>query len=370
MLEQAVCNLLFGCGDLQPDEPVLIVHEPLGLGYYDDALVPAVARVARAMGVAVTLIEAPIAEQAHISEALTTGILSHPLTVFFARIGDQIRFTPMQGDQRTIVCYALDLDRFASPFGTLDHRALVALRDRLDMALAKATEIRLTCPAGTDLCGRVSSTQPPKDTHTRRFPQLVYSPLPAVGFSGQIAQNGFLVGTGSRFYAPYACGLSDTLMVTVEGNRITGFHGADAAVAQAHYGDVAAKWGIDAEFIHSWHGGLHPACAFPHVASDSFERWSGAAFGNPRLVHFHTCGAYPPGEISLNIVDPTIIVDGVVVWENGHLRPERVAGGAEVLAACPALAAAFVTPERACGLDATGHLSYASPTTPPQRQAV
>ena len=107
-------------------------------------------------------------------------------------------------------------------------------------------------------------------------------------------------------------------MIEFSGNKITGFQGdaADVTAAKNHYRFVANKYGIDPFYIHSWHAGIHPSCSFNEPASRSFERWSGAAFGNPRLLHFHSCGKYPPGEISLNIVDPTISVDGEIIWDN------------------------------------------------------
>jgi hypothetical protein len=358
MLDEAVQNMLFDCGRLLPGQTVLIVHEPAGHGYYDDALAPAVANSARALGVAVTLMSAPVTEQAQITNALAGAMSSHDLTVFLSRVGDQIRFCAGGVSNRSIVCYAIDLDRFASPFGGIKHSALVALRDRLDEMLALAADIHVTCAVGTDLRGRVSGASPPKDSYTLRFPQLVYTPLPAAGFSGRIAQRGFLVGTGSRFYEPYACPLTGTLIVEIEGNRITSFGGPGADLARSHYSDIAARFAANEDFVHSWHGGIHPMCTFDDPANASFERWSGAAFGNPRLLHFHTCGAYAPGEISLNIVDPSVTVDGIPVWDNGRFMPDRIPGGEDVLADCPELAAAFERPAQACGLNDLGTLSY------------
>ena len=106
--------------------------------------------------------------------------------------------------------------------------------------------------------------------------------------------------------------------------------------------------------MHSWHAGSHPGCAFADPAGANLERWSGAAFGNPRLMHLHTCGAEPPGEMSLNVLDPTITLDGVALWEAGRLHPDRVPGGAEILSAHPDLAALYAAPAQACGARAQG----------------
>ena len=50
------------------------------------------------------------------------------------------------------------------------------------------------------------------------------------------------------------------------------------------------------------------------------------------------------------IVDPTISIDGVALWENGKLRPERFEVTKRVLEDSPALAAAFRAAPGALGL--------------------
>ena len=109
---------------------------------------------------------------------------------------------------------------------------------------------------------------------------------------------------------------------------------------------------IDRNFVHSWHAGIHPACSFPAPARSQIMRWSGSAFGNPRLLHFHTCGAYAPGEISWNVIDPTINIDGVTYWNNGVLHAERLPNGPEILAKYPCTAAVFDQPDRDIGFRA------------------
>ena len=116
-------------------------------------------------------------------------------------------------------------------------------------------------------------------------------------------------------------------------------------------------FGLDPLTMHSWHAGIHPGCAYTTPAQSSFERWSGSAFGNPRLLHFHTCGHYAPGEISLNVLDPTIRVDGVAIWDAGVLRADLLPGGTEILEQYPCIKAVFDDPARHVGQGANGRLS-------------
>ena len=117
-----------------------------------------------------------------------------------------------------------------------------------------------------------------------------------------------------------------------------------------HYDHVASLFNLDTYCVHSWHAGIHPGCWYHTSAHEDLHRWSGSAFGNPRLMHMHTCGDYAPGEISWNIVDPTIRVDDVVLWENGRLHPQRLASGAEIFYAHSHLEMLFANPRTDIGL--------------------
>jgi hypothetical protein len=87
-------------------------------------------------------------------------------------------------------------------------------------------------------------------------------------------------------------------------------------------------------------------------ASADPTRWAQTVFANPRILHFHTCGMGPPGEICWMVIDPTVTIDGVALWENGRLQPHRFASTMAVLRAAPELASAFVAPVGEIGLKA------------------
>jgi hypothetical protein len=242
----------------------------------------------------------------------------------------------------------------ASGFGTAHHHAFVALKHAIDAMIATATEIHVTCPMGTDFSGPGLDVQPvaAQDVSIQRFPMSVFSPIPAGGYSGRVALAGFLLGTGSTYYDPYGKVLKHVLFAHFEAGRLVRFEGdaEDEARANSHYDYVAQTYRLDRNCVHSWHAGIHPGCSFAQSATGDFARWSGSAFGNPRVMHFHTCGNFAPGEISWNTIDPTIRVDGVEVWQDGRLIPERVPGGAKILADYPCAAALFRDPAREIGI--------------------
>lgn len=353
-IEKGAVNLLVNCAGTQRNDRLLIIREEPGLGYYDEDIVTAVAEAGRGIGADVTIREVPFNPQATEVPADVRALMGGAdRTVFLARIGDQLRFSDMPSNGRVLVSYALDVGMLESAYGTADYRAFDLLKSALNRMLCAAKSIQVTCPAGTDFRGSGPGTVTPlQDVGIYRFPMPVFTPVPAAGFSGRVALPGFLIGTGSMYYEPYAREYDGALFAAFANGRISGFSGDEKAVelAEAHYRFVAGKFGIDRDFVHSWHAGIHPACEFSGAAADNYERWSGAAFGNPRLLHFHTCGAYAPGEISWNVVDPTVVVDGVAVWENGILRPQLVPGGADILARYPCARAVFDAPGRNIGL--------------------
>lgn len=354
--DRAAENLLSNCAGLQPGNRLLILHETEGEGYYDDRIAPAIAHAASARAIRTTLCAVPFeASVDNLDDEVTDLMAEADCTIFFARLGDQVRFRSLPQGSRAVVSYVLDMDMLSSPFGTAHYQAFIELKEAIDAYLAEAQEIRVTCPFGTDFAGPGPGwrKKPKQDVTIIRFPMSVFAPVPAAEYSGRAALAGFLMGTGSRYYEPYGRQLSQRLLAHFERGRLTGFRGAqaDIAAANAHYDDIAARYGIDRNAVHSWHAGIHPGCSFSHPVASNFLRWSGGAFGNPRILHFHTCGDYAPGEISWNVLDPTIRVDGVVVWEDGRLHPERIPGGSAIMDAYPCAASVFGQPARDVGID-------------------
>lgn len=342
-------NLLINCANAQVGQSLLIAFEPASLGYFDDQVVDCVAREARELGLHVRTFDVGFNHHdPHLCPALCEQMQHADIVVFFARLGDQLRFREMPAGKTIITSFATTVELLGSGFGTGHHGAFIALKQAVSAALARTKEVRLTCPGGTDVRG--APAMEANDTTVKRFPLSVFAPIPAHTFSGKVALSGFLTGTGSRYYEPYHLTFDGPLFALMQNGRLTGFDGPASDMANTHYDYVAQRFGIDRNAVHSWHAGIHPGCGFPWHLSDHVERWGGTAFGNPRIAHFHTCGAFAPGEISWNVIDPTITLDGVTVWDQGTFHADRIPGGAAILAAYPDVAAMFAKPDRAIGL--------------------
>lgn len=316
-------NLLLNCAGLQASESLLIVAEDPALGWYDADVIETIEAAAgrhgfrtRTLGVG-----APRNRRAPEVEA---AMREHDCTLFLSRIGDQDRFATPPPGKRIVMCYLRSADMLRSAFGGVEYAATAEIKATLDTLLARARRIEISCPHGS-AC-RIE--QPPcavdaaAEVTVRRFPLGVVTPIDASGLSGRVALYDYLTPTGSSVYQPADLALDGTVFAEVEAGRIRGFDGEAHTVArvESHYRNVADLFGIDAGVVHSWHAGLHPGLCYRQPAAANPDRWSNTVFNHPRILHFHTCGAYAPGEICWMLKDHTVTIDGKALWRDGVLR--------------------------------------------------
>lgn len=325
-LQAGARNLVVGCAGIVPGQRVLIVSEDPALGWFDDAAPRATAEAARRAGAKVSVL--PVGDPVHGSTPeLDRAIRAADVAIFFARIGDQDRFLDHGGDTLRVVSYARTGSQLASPFGRADHGEMIRLKASVDRTLMDAARIEITCPLGTRLAGPGPAAEPEApDVAVRRFPMCVPAPVSARGFSGEVVVAGYLTPTGSQVYDPPNLALPTPVVARVRDGRITGFRGAPETVrrVEAHYAAVAARFGIQADVVHSWHAGIHEECRFDGTVDANPDLWSNSIFGSPRYLHFHTCGDYPPGEICWMVASPTVTADRRAVWRDGVLNEEQL----------------------------------------------
>ncbi len=322
---RAIDNLLFDCAGLSRGGSLLLVREDPALGWYDREVADAIFEAARKHGIE-TEIVAVGAPQNRPNAAVSDAMLRHDCTLFIARLGDQDRFASPPPGKTLVMCYLRTLDMLGSRFATVSYAATVALKQALDRLLARARRIEISCPLGTDCRGEAGSTDTAgSDVSVRRFPLGVVTPIDAHRFSGRVALANYLTPTGSRVYEPAWLALDAEIFARVDSGRIVEFDGDPETVAsvERHYRAVAARFDIDPAVVHSWHAGLHPGLSYRQAIADNPDRWSNTIFNHPRILHFHTCGDYAPGEICWIVRDPTVTLDGEPLWDEGRLRLER-----------------------------------------------
>ena len=349
-------NMLQVCGGLEGGARLLIVCEDPDLGWYDTELPAAIAAEAEALGMHPTLLPVGGPDTPGEGDRIDAASEDHDAIVYLARIGDIGRFDAATDGKVRIMSYARTADMLASPYGATDHRAFLDLKAAINDVLLSADRIDVTCPLGTEFSGNVTdrTREDAVDVAVRRFPMGVPQPVIAAGFSGRVALARYLTPTGSQPYEPASQEIGSTVFAMVENGRIAGFHGEDDDVngVRGHYRFVSEKFGIDPDAIHSWHAGIHPGCAYHADAAEDPDRWSNNVFTNPRFLHFHTCGAYPPGEICWMVLDHTVEVDDKKLWEKGRLRTDTFQGIAACLDKWPVLKVLFDAPSDKIGIAA------------------
>ena len=177
-LQKAVVNLLAHCAGLEPGARLLVVGEEKQAGYYDGRIAETVARVAADQGYRTAVESRPFCtDVAGIDEPLASRMAAVDCTLFFARLGDQLRFRDMPPGSRSVVCYTLDIEALCSGFGTAHYQAFLDLKRAIDQMIGAADHIRVTCPRGTDFSVTGPAARPDckADVSIIRFPMSVFA---------------------------------------------------------------------------------------------------------------------------------------------------------------------------------------------------
>lgn len=322
--EAGARNLLENCVGLKSGETVLFVREDSAFGRYDDAPGDITVKIAAdEIGAKAFEMWTPLSMgPGKFPKPLAAAMQQVDHTVFFSRIGDQVRFNDTPGRSTVTMTYALSLDQLGSPFCTVPHQLIERLAEKLRIKFAAGGEWRITCPLGTDLRGHIPAVpleeKDPNAFTVNLFPLGILAPSPADNMAGQAATK-WLQSTQNNEYEPEGLVLEEPAILEIEKGRIRNITGRQdvAAAVNAHYDHVASLFGLDRNFVHSWHTGLHPKTFTRTKPSEDIGRWGVVAFNSPRYTHLHTCGDYPPGEISVDIIDASISLDGEMLWDKG-----------------------------------------------------
>ncbi len=317
-------NLLRNCINVQSGQSVLLIAEPDASFYHYDA-VEIVEHEARQLGAYVRVVKpALIKGPETFPDSLAGEVDKSDHTIFFSRIGDNIRFTKIRGRGTKTVCYALDAELLGSDFCTTPHNIMQEMLGSLLQDIDNANEWRITCPLGTDLKGTFQNQGSRRTVNDNAFtlgtfPIVIFPPIPCDTMSGRAVITHWLSATSNRHYEPANLVLDHSVSVFVENGKIRDFEGDATTVAniRRHYDHIGSLFGIEPCNVHSWHAGVNPMTHYPHPAIENIERWGAVAFASPRYTHFHTCGDYPPGEIAWSMFDTTIYVDNKKYWKDG-----------------------------------------------------
>ena len=324
-LKKSSHNLLINCANLSSNQSLLIISEDEKYGWYSKDVTEVIYNEANNLGIKSDILEVGKPNNKS-KDKLKEIIDAYDCTIFFARLGDQDRFESDFFKSKRVMSYIKSTESLLSSFGSTNYHGMQELKEVINTLMLQSNEIEITCPLGTKISGRINKNQFINNTEVSvlRFPVVVTVPILADHFSGKIVLTDYLTSTGSKVYEPNNIKLEEPVIVTVNNGKIANFSGDTQTIKKIenHYSQISNMFDIDKNFVHSWHPGINPGISFKEPIAKNPDKWSNTIFPSPRYLHFHTCGNYAPGEICWMILNHSVKIDGISIWENGTLKVE------------------------------------------------
>lgn len=329
-IDAGVRNLLFSCAQARPGDRILLVGETGEQPYFDPSLCDTVAAIAEGMGFHPTVLKAaPVATAAQFPAEIRSAMDDADRTIFFSRLGDQVRFELPRDKARAVMTYTLDQGYLAAPFAAADYAVMKRVHDALLDLILSAETYRLTGDCGTDLISEMAQGRDDAlaEFALDLFPVMIFPPILCQNLRGTLAIRHFVTSSSTRAYADSTLVIQEPILCHVEGSRMVSFDGPPYAVAQLEQQLIRAAALTDGDpwRINSWHTGINPGTYFEGDPYADLELWGTVAYGSPRYTHMHVAGV-DPGDAALHLMDLTIAFDDQVVWDRGRFvfldRPE------------------------------------------------
>jgi len=324
VLEAGARNLLINCADTKAGDRILIVGEDSESPYFDPQLCNDVATVANKFGAYSDIILAkPVTDASQFPTEVAKAMQTADITIFFSRLGDQVRFVDSPGTGKKIMTYTLTRQHLQSPFAGVDYRVMSKIRKQLMEDISSARRYRIESTKGTNLSGEMKRTVSSQiselvDFTLELFPVMIFPPVDCISVNGQLVIDRFLMSTSVHQYDDSLLYLDSPVTATIEDSVMIAFDGDSKVVAELRQQleRAAAITGGSAYLLNSWHTGINPHTFFDGNPYDNLEHWGTVSYGSPRYTHFHTAGI-DPGDVSINLLDASISFDDKLYWDQG-----------------------------------------------------
>ena len=318
-----VKNLLFSCAGARRGDRVLMVGEAGAQTYFEPELAVEAAEAARNldMQAAHMLAEPGACAQSFPSE-VSDAMTQADVTVFFSRLGDQVRFLESPGNGSKVMAYTLTRQHMASSFGTTDFAVTEQMLDRLMQVVSAASRYRICKPDGTDLASELKMGGAECDLQPfslKLFPTMIFPPIGFRNLNGTFVVDQFTLSTSTRAYDDSVLMMKEPVRLTIVNGRIDAFEGSDDMVhaLNRQLNRAARITGGDPLRLNSWHTGINPFTFFVGDPFADLERWGTVAYGSPRYTHIHAAG-HDPGDLSFQLFDASIAFDDEWIWKDGR----------------------------------------------------
>jgi len=324
-LQTGARNLLLNCAGAAPGERVLLVGEQSAAPFFDPRLCGDLAEVCAQLDIEAKIVLAePGPNAEHFPPVVIRAMQSADITLFFSRLGDQVRFLQSPGAGRKIMCYTLTREHLASPFAGIDYQLMQRVHDCLVARLEGTETIAFEAGNGTSMLAEMphDGDDGPAlltDFSLDLFPVMIFPPVNFYRLNGQLVLEHFVTSSSTRAYADSVLILDTPVVARIEDSRMVDFTGDGALVRRlrAQLERAAAITGGDPYRLNSWHTGINPYTFFDGDPYADLERWGTVAFGSPRYTHIHAAGR-DPGDISIQLFDASIRFDDQFIWNRGR----------------------------------------------------
>lgn len=321
-LEPGARNLLESCAGAKAGDKVLLVGEVGEDLYFEPELCRDVALIAKKLGMHPNIImAAPVADATEFPANVRKAMEVADRTIFFSRLGDQVRFSLDGENTKAVMTYTLSRKHLAAPFASADFNVMKGMHDALLEVIVGAKSYTITDANGTDLCGELKSSggEAVADFALELFPVMIFPPVNCDALNGTLVIDHFVTSSSTRAYENSILVLDTAIKATVRDCRMVDFEGPDALVARlkSQLERAAALTGGDPYLINSWHTGINPNTFYDADPFEDLELWGTVAYGSPRYTHLHVAGI-DPGDAAFHMMDATITFDGEVLWDEGR----------------------------------------------------
>ena len=315
-------NLLFNCVKVQPGDHLLLIGEDSDNCFFEPELCSIVAEAANKLDLTSEIIlAAPVADAADFPEHVKHAMSRADKTIFFSRLGDQIRFNLEDSKSKNFIAYITKPDYFASAFAQVDYNVMMNIHNMLEERLLKSESYQLLGDCGTFLTGELTPDRGDNtaDFALEFFPVMIFPPVNCHKMDGYLVIQRFVTSSSTRAYENSTLILDDPITATVKSGQMVAFDGSpdEIKALTSHLERAASLTGGNPYLINSWHTGINPGTYFMGNPYEDLEKWGTIAFGSPRYTHMHAAGK-DPGDVAFHLMDLSVFINGEMIWDKGR----------------------------------------------------
>ena len=324
-IEGGARNLLLHCANAKAGDRLLLIGELGPNPFFDSKLCDDVAGVAESLGIpAKILLAETVPDANHFPLAVTQAMQSADITIFFSRLGDQVRFLESPGAGKKVMTYTLTREHLGSAFATTDFRLMKQIHDQLLDDIKDSKNYVIQAENGTHLSaeipdGSISEEPVVSEFSLELFPVMIFPPINISRLNGELVLDHFVTSSSTHTYDDSELHFDSPVTARVEDSRMVEFGGDDQLIQKlCHQLERAASiTGGDPRRLNSWHTGINSYTFFDGDPYQDLERWGTVAYGSPRYTHIHAAG-HNPGDVSIQLFDASISFDDKVYWDQGR----------------------------------------------------